>query len=243
LTAAQIQEAIRFNRVRLTDQYSIRTLRDVLGLDPVPATIDEPFVRAVLRWQANRRMGQDGKVGHRTTRSFFLELVAERAFRDAVLLLMDSYALPPARQLHAVRIGGGPFCAYPQGDHRTATVFGGHCPPTGGPVTMGVCRARIPRTRAGYNHFIRIIGHELLHVPDCAAASAPNLAAGEFDAFAWEVCAGGRAPRLTPRWRVRHAGHALGYFGRIPAHLRTAARIRMRHRLVNLILVRGVGPC
>jgi hypothetical protein len=239
LTAAEIQDAIQFNQARFRDPYSIRVLRDVMGLTPVPAIVDDEFVQAVVAWQAERRMTQDGRIGHATTRSFYIELVAEGELRDAIVLLMDSYALPESRHLNNIRIGAGANCCGPAGgaDAVTGGGMGG-----GAPIEICFCRPRIPAGAAGYDHFIRIIGHELTHVPQRAAA-IPSQAAREFEAFFFEACAEGRAPRLTPAERVNHSNIALGHFAAIPAALQTPARILMRDQLNRLVAAGGVGRC
>ncbi|MGH9836714.1 MAG: DUF4157 domain-containing protein [Blastocatellia bacterium] len=239
LTEAEIQDAIQFNQTRFRDPYSIRVLRDVMGLTPTPAVVDEEFVLEVVQWQAERRLTQDGQIGHGTTRSFYVELVGEGELRDAILLLMDSYALPESRRLHNIRIGTAVNCCGPGAgaDAVTSGGMGG-----GDPIEVCFCRPRIPAGSAGYNHFIRIIGHELTHVPQRAAA-IPSQAAREFEAFFFEACAEGRAPRLAPAERVNHANIALGHFAAIPPALRTPGRIRMRDQLNALIAAGGVGPC
>ena len=242
LTPAEIQAAIAFNQSRFSDPYSIRVIRDVLGLDPLPAVVDEALIQAVVGWQAERRMTQDGMIGHLTTRSIYLELVAEREFRDAILLVMDSYALPGSLRLHDVRVGTGANCCGPAGGADAVTFGGPHCPPVGGPIIICFCRTRIPRTTADYNHFVRITGHELIHVPQCATGTG-NVDVDEFEAFFWEACHRGRAPQLSPADRVTHAQIALGHFARIPVALQTPARIAMRDQLNNLIAAGGVGAC
>jgi hypothetical protein len=91
LSAAQVEEAIRFNQFRFKDPFDIRTVRDVLGLSPVPAIIDEEFILAVVQWQAEHRLFQDGKLGPGTTRTFLVELRAEREPALANLLAQDNF--------------------------------------------------------------------------------------------------------------------------------------------------------
>jgi Domain of unknown function (DUF4157) len=240
LTPEQVAAAITYNEARFRDPYSIRVIRDVVGVAPLPAVVDEELVRAVAAWQAERRMTQDGRVGHASTRSIFLELVAEDQLRDAIVLAMDAYALPESRHLHDIRIGTGADCCGTVGAAADAVTSGGMGTPQ--PVQICFCRPRIPRTAADYDHFVRIIGHELIHVPQ-RAANLPSQPAREFEAWFWEACAEGRARRLTPAARVAHAQTALRFFAGIPAALRTPARIRMRDQLNALIAAGGVGPC
>ena len=242
LTPQEIQDAIAFNQARFSDPYSIRVIRDVIGLTPLPAVVDEAFVNQIAGWQARRRMTQDGKVGHFTTRTLYFELVAERGFRDAILLLMDSYNLPSDLRLHNLRVGTGANCCGPTGGADGVTFGGPHCPPVGGPVIICICRTHIPRGVADYNHFIRIVGHELIHVPQCAGGTG-DVHVDEFEGFFWEACARGRTPQLAPAARVNHANIALAHFNRIPAPLRTPPRVARQAQLQALVAAGGVGPC
>jgi hypothetical protein len=239
LAPAEIPAAIAFNQARFADPYSIRVIRDVVGLDPVPAVVDEDLVLAIVEWQAERRMTQDGQIGHATTRSLYLELVAESELRDAILLLMDSYRLPDDPHLHDIRVGTGANCCGAVGtaDAVTGGGMGG-----GAPIEICFCRPRIPRTAAGYDHFVRIAGHELTHVPQ-RAANIADQHAREFEAFFWEACAGGRAPQLAAAERVNHANIALAHFALIAPAFQTAARIAMRDQLNALVAAGGVGAC
>jgi hypothetical protein len=91
LTADQIREAIRFNQFRFKDPWDIRNVRDVMGIDPIPAVIDEDFVLAVLQWQAEHGLPENGRVGAETTRTFLRELRAEREPRKASDLARDNF--------------------------------------------------------------------------------------------------------------------------------------------------------
>ncbi|MCX6223380.1 MAG: hypothetical protein NTV01_01270 [Bacteroidia bacterium] len=79
LTADKVQDAIRYNRIKLgtANAALIGTLRDVLGISRTPAVIDEDFVNAVGRWQAEQNLEQDGKLGPDTAAPLFRELRAE----------------------------------------------------------------------------------------------------------------------------------------------------------------------
>ncbi|MGV0025332.1 eCIS core domain-containing protein [Phormidesmis priestleyi] len=91
LTPAQIQAAIRYNQFRFQDPYTIRIIRDVLGLAPVPAIVDEGFVEAIVQWQAQNDLPQDGKVGATTTRTLMGELTAEGQAADVRQLRLDNF--------------------------------------------------------------------------------------------------------------------------------------------------------
>jgi len=91
LTQAQIDDAIQFNQFRFKDPWDIRNVRDVLGVPPVPAVIDEDFVRAVAQWQSEQGLHQDGKVGAETTRTLLSELRAEHQGAKATDLARDNF--------------------------------------------------------------------------------------------------------------------------------------------------------
>jgi len=189
LTPVEIAAATAFNLARFADLYSIRGIRDVVGLEPVPAVVDEELIQIIVEWQAERHETQDGKVCHVTTRSLYLELVAESEFRDAILLLMDSYRLPGDLRLNDVRISLGASCCGTDGGAAAVTFGGPHCLPVGGPVNICFCRTAIPRDVAGCDHFVRIAGHKLIYIPQCAAGTG-DVHVDEFEAFFFKACAG-----------------------------------------------------
>jgi len=63
-------------------------IRDVFGggISPLPAVVDEDFVRGVVQWQANFGLTQDGQLGPATARPLFREIGAEGAGRGEVSL-------------------------------------------------------------------------------------------------------------------------------------------------------------
>jgi len=81
LTPQQIADAITFNEgVLLAIPNSadvIEMVRDVIGVSPQPAVVDADFVNAVVLWQANFGLPQDGKLGPRTAVPLFREIGAE----------------------------------------------------------------------------------------------------------------------------------------------------------------------
>ncbi len=244
LTQQQIQDAVTFNEGRFDDPYTYTVVRDIVGLPQYPAQSDEALVHAIAAWQAERGMTQDGKIGHRTTRSLFLEIVAERIYRDAILLLLDSYSLPNSMRLNDVLVTGGPAACNVNGSPSDATVSGGRCPPrTGSRINLTVCRTSIPRSTSNYTHFIRIIAHEMVHVIYCGSGGAYNVHETEFDAYAWEACASSRAPNLSDAERVGHANTALAHYNRMPLASRTPDRVAMRARLQALVAAGGSGNC
>jgi hypothetical protein len=80
LTPAQMQAALTFDRLIVgSGADRIHELRDVLGVSPDPAVIDEDFVNAVVQWQAMQRLTQDGKLGPTSAAPLFREIGAELA--------------------------------------------------------------------------------------------------------------------------------------------------------------------
>jgi hypothetical protein len=79
LTADQMRDALDFNNrvVGAAGADAIREIRDVLGISPDPAVVDEDLVNAVVRWQAMQGLTQDGKLGPRSAAPLFRELGAE----------------------------------------------------------------------------------------------------------------------------------------------------------------------
>ena len=85
LTPAQIQEAIRYNQRKLGRGSAdiVRLVRDVLGISPDPAVIDQDLVEAIVSWQAVNNLTQDGKLGPGTAAPLFAELRAEGHGRES----------------------------------------------------------------------------------------------------------------------------------------------------------------
>lgn len=80
LTAPQIQQAITFNQARHTDAAEIGLMRDILGISSIPQVIDDDFVQAVVRYQAQYGLSQDGQLGHATADRLAKEIIAENTF-------------------------------------------------------------------------------------------------------------------------------------------------------------------
>jgi len=88
LTEAEMQDAIDFNLRVIGNAENaadlIEQVRDVLGVSPTPAAVDEDFVNAVVDWQAAYGLTQDGRLGPATARPLFREFGAEGAGRCEV---------------------------------------------------------------------------------------------------------------------------------------------------------------
>ncbi len=76
LTAQQVQDAIAYNQARHTDVAEVELLRDILGISHTPAVIDEDFVNAVARYQAQFGLPPDGRLGHDTADRLAREIIA-----------------------------------------------------------------------------------------------------------------------------------------------------------------------
>jgi hypothetical protein len=79
LTADEMRDALTFNNrvVGAAGAGVIREIRDVLGITPDPAVVDDDLVNAVVRWQAMQGLTQDGKLGPSSARPLFREIGAE----------------------------------------------------------------------------------------------------------------------------------------------------------------------
>jgi len=93
LTPAELAEAVRFNRFRFKDPWTIRIVRDVLCLAPVPALADEDLARAIAEWQAQHDLAPDGKAGAETTATIVAELSAEDQAKLATDVRRDNYVI------------------------------------------------------------------------------------------------------------------------------------------------------
>ncbi len=91
LTEEQLQRAIRYNRWRFKDPYSVAVFRDVIGIPRFPAVADADFARAVARWQAQFRLVPNGRATPATTRTLVRELRGEDLPGDANELRRDNY--------------------------------------------------------------------------------------------------------------------------------------------------------
>jgi hypothetical protein len=96
LTAAEVQSAITFNQARHTDAVEIALLRDILGIAKAPAVIDEDFVQAVGRYQAQYGLGIDGRLGHDTADRLAKEIIAEAQMPGPMGALAPEFSLTPA---------------------------------------------------------------------------------------------------------------------------------------------------
>ncbi len=84
LPAPQVQGAIAVNQAQLTDPDEIENLRDILGISPQPAAIDEAFVQAVARYQAQFGLEVNGEVDSPTRRQLSREILAEAQYTETI---------------------------------------------------------------------------------------------------------------------------------------------------------------
>jgi peptidoglycan hydrolase-like protein with peptidoglycan-binding domain len=222
----ELEAALTFDEGLHVDAATIRTIQ---GLVHAPATgvWDDATVRAVMAYQRAQHLHPDGMIGPRTLRLLINELVAAARFDDAIHVIVDAHHFPTANlaniQFDATVAGA---------DAITTGVIG-----TGQPQTVRVG----PTTfTAGYEHMIRIIGHELQHVQQRSGATPiANQHVREFLSFAWEALDTG-APALPAADRVNHANIAIGHWNAAPVADRTAQQA-VRDRLDQLIAAGGVG--
>jgi hypothetical protein len=83
LPPQQMTRALQFNRQVVTDAGEISMLRDILGRGREPAVIDEDFVTAVVDYQAQYGLTQDGQLGPATRARLGREILAEDGNGDA----------------------------------------------------------------------------------------------------------------------------------------------------------------
>lgn len=89
LSARDIADAIVFNRRMFRDPYSLKTVRNVIGVPQYPAVSDRELALGVALWQHSHGVAQDGRIGVVTLMLILEELQAEGAARDATLLRAD----------------------------------------------------------------------------------------------------------------------------------------------------------
>lgn len=77
LTDDEYEEAIAFNRLRLSNRNVFLIIEDLVGPVRNASDIDRAFIDRVLSIQADYGLTQDGKVGENTTNFFIRELRAE----------------------------------------------------------------------------------------------------------------------------------------------------------------------
>jgi hypothetical protein len=105
LSPTQIRNAITWNQAAFTDTDEISLLRDILGISAEPAVIDEDFVRALVQYQANYGLTQDGLLGAGTAQRLANELRAEAGYlgADADVGSATEMALNPAERRMRLR--------------------------------------------------------------------------------------------------------------------------------------------
>jgi hypothetical protein len=222
----ELEAALTFNQALNVDAATIRTIQ---GLVQVPATgvWNDATVRAVMAYQRAQNLHPDGMVGPGTLRPLINDLVAAARFDDAIHVIVDAHHFPTANlaniQFDATVAGA---------DAVTNGVIG-----TGQPQTVRVGPTAFA---AGYEHMIRIIGHELQHVQQrSGAAPIVNQHVREFLSFAWEALDTG-APALSAADRVNHANIAIQHWNAAPVADRTPQQA-VRNRLTQLVAAGGVG--
>ena len=253
LSKTQIQAAITYNKSRFTKPASIKMVRKHIGaaMSKNPTKVDKKFVEAVAQWQALNGLTPDGKVDHDTTRSIVQEM-ARKAKKvpglliDAVWLVIDSYKLPEHPALKTLTAGTGRRCCGKGGDSDAETLGGPRDPEAAfrkEPIKICLCTKRmLPKIFSDYIGFVRIIGHELVHVPQHQSGTG-NEHVNEFEAWYWELCHQGRVPLLSNKRRVKLARIPWGHLHKIPPSLRTHDLWKKAVKLRNMVLRGGSGPC
>jgi hypothetical protein len=221
-----LEEALAFNA---SLNFDARTIRIVQGAVGAPATgvWDNATISGINVFQNANGLRMDGKVTPDTLRRLIEKLIAASQFDDTIHVIVNAFHFPTAN-LAAIVFD--------------ATVSGADA------VTTGTIGAGNPQTvrvgptafTAGYEHMIRIIGHELQHVQQRSGATPiVNQHLREALAFAWEAL-NTDSPALTPAERVNHAQIAIQHWNQVPAADR-APHQAVRDRLDKLIVAGGVG--
>lgn len=89
LSAKDIAAAKQFNKQMFSDPFSLKTIRDVIGVPQYPAVVDDTLIQGVARWQEQQGIAQDGQLGPITVMFIVEELQAENQPRLARLLKQD----------------------------------------------------------------------------------------------------------------------------------------------------------
>jgi hypothetical protein len=84
LAPADIKKAIVYNKKRFKNDKEIKILRDVLGLSPSSADIDEAFINTVVQWQSEYKLKEDGKIGPKTSAVIGYEMLKESKYDSAL---------------------------------------------------------------------------------------------------------------------------------------------------------------
>ena len=105
LSARRLRRAITWNQAAFSDADEIALLRDVLGVSPEPSVIDEDFINALLSYQANYGLTQDGLIGANTARQLANQLRGEAAYPgvDGDAGTTSEMALNPAERRMRLR--------------------------------------------------------------------------------------------------------------------------------------------
>ena len=196
LTPEQIEEAIAFNESQFTDPYSILRIRDVLGIEPI-GIVDEALIRAVVQWQSEFHLQQDGKIGLATFRSIIRELQAEDQRDDVIVLIIDFFHMP-TRGLVSIRFDS------------TVAANAVTSGPIPGNSTVRVGPAAFAQGFAGLVHTIR---HELEHVQQRRSGML-NQSLREFLAESVEILSIGM-PQENLDGFMDDAGRALSFWNRL----------------------------
>jgi len=221
LTEAQANEAIAYNTRRFS-QTSIRLMQDIVGVEPT-GVMDAETVRAIVAWQADFRLSEDGKIGLRTLRTIAQEMVAERMRSAVIRLIIDGHNLP-TRGLTSIR-----YDASLTPDNAV----------TSGPIPGDSTVVVGPNAFAqGYEGLVHTIAHELEHVRQ-RREGIQRQPIREFLAEALEIMSAGMlaeglaglmddAARMLRFWNLMTADEQRTHWGRF-----TQARNRVRQRFNN----------
>lgn len=222
----ELEPAFTFNDRLNFDRQTILILQGVVGAPPT-GVWDDATIQRIMTFQRTNGLGVDGMMGPNTLRRLIETLIAASQFDDTIHVVVNAFHFPTAN-LAAITFD--------------ATVAGADAVTTG---TIGTGQPQTVRVgpsafTSGFEHMIRIIGHELQHVQQRSGATPiVNQHLREFLAFAWEALSTD-SPRLAPAERVNHAQIAIHHWNQVPA-ADLAPHQAVRLRLDQLIAAGGVG--
>jgi len=152
LAPDEVDAAVAYNNRRFGQDVT-RQVLDIVGASPT-GRFDANSIHTVVEWQADFRLGQDGKIGLRTVREIVREMIAEGMRNTAIWTVIDA---------HDMRTDDLVSIRYDRNLRRGNAETYGNIP--------GPSRVRVGPTgfSQGYEGFVHTIAHELEHVRQRAA--------------------------------------------------------------------------
>jgi hypothetical protein len=185
--------------------------------------------------------------------------------REAVILVMDFYdlfSLAGGQDISFISAGKGRDCCGAGGGSDAETLGGPNDPDPqtqGSTLRLCFCAASMrTKLKESYAHFVRIVGHEMVHIPQHKGKEVSHPDVFEFEAYYWQACGTGLAPEestasiqvagptgqpVTTNRRKESAESGLEHWDKIPYPARTPDRYRRKLALDALVANNGKGAC